>query len=169
MQHVGLLGCNIVEILASRSNHTYGSNSDFHLFFSWKIGEKAWYQQTSSQTVLAILGWRCPTKWKTRWPSGYSIHTAWNLGTLELGNQSEPIACLCKTLELGNQSEPIQFLFSLRSFHWGTSCWTDEDMIGRVSRTARHCLHSARLCYRTLSRVLLSYRREWDRARQIRT
>ena len=29
----------------------------------------------------------------------------------------------------------------------------------------RHCLNSQRLCYRTLSRALLSYRRDWDSKR----
>ena len=47
------------------------------------------------------------------------------------------------------------------------TCWADEDFIGRVSRHARHCLHSARLCYRTVSRSLLGYKREWDEAARV--
>lgn len=40
------------------------------------------------------------------------------------------------------------------------SCWSDEDYIGRVARLARRVGNSRKLPHRTISRVLVSYRRQ---------
>ena len=40
------------------------------------------------------------------------------------------------------------------------SCWSDEDYIGRVARVARRVGNSRKLPYRTISRILASYKRQ---------
>ena len=45
----------------------------------------------------------------------------------------------------------------------GFACWSDEDMIGRISRTSRRVGTSKLVAFRTLSRTLMSYKRQFRR------
>lgn len=48
------------------------------------------------------------------------------------------------------------------AFFWGQACWSDEDFIGRVCRTARRT-HSMQMTFHTMTKSLMNYHREWNK------
>ena len=47
----------------------------------------------------------------------------------------------------------------------GTACWSDEDFIGRISRTNRKVHATSVTCaFQTLKKCLIQYRTEWQKA-----
>lgn len=44
----------------------------------------------------------------------------------------------------------------------GSSCWSDEDYIGRIARTSRRT-NSLRVTYRTITKSLMNYNDEWKK------